>query len=115
FFGIAQCRPVAAGDLRHHLALDQGADVPAALIEPAWRPRRKLGIDVALPQVDRLHHVHLGVDQPKTILGHLGFSRPPSRSISYPHSSSRRRPGPTARSTRPAAGAMLKKYLTFRQ
>src|SRR5438552_1381839 len=43
---------------------------------PARGARLELGIDVALPQVDGLHDVHLGVDHLEAILGHAW--RPPS-------------------------------------
>jgi hypothetical protein len=68
--GVGDRRPIAARHRRHDFTLDHGADIPAALIEPPRRTRSKFRIDVALPQIDGLHHVHLGVDQPEAILGH---------------------------------------------
>ena len=63
--GVADRRPVAARHRRHDLALDQRADVPAPLVEPPRRPVGEFRVDIALPEIDRLHHVHLGVDQLK--------------------------------------------------
>jgi hypothetical protein len=65
--------------LRHHLAVDQGADVPAALVEPSRRAVPELRVDVALSQIDRLHHVHFRVDQPEASFRHDPSSALPKR------------------------------------
>ena len=69
-FRGAQCRPVAARDLRHDLALDERADVPFALAEPARRAVAELAVDIALPQIRGLHDMHLGIDQPEAVSRH---------------------------------------------
>ena len=68
--GVADGRPVTARHSRHDLALDHGADVPFALAEPAWRASSEFGIDVALPEIDRLHHMHLGIDHLEAVFRH---------------------------------------------
>jgi hypothetical protein len=69
-FGVGYRRPVAARHSRHDLALDDGANIPPALVEPPRRAHSELGIDVALPEIDGFHHVHLCVDQLESILRH---------------------------------------------
>ena len=94
--GVGERRPVPTRHGRHDLALDHGADVPPALAEPSWRARLELGLDVALPQVDGLHDVHLGVDHLEPVLGH--DVRPPSASRPAATIAERRAPprGPRA-------------------
>jgi hypothetical protein len=56
-------------------ATREGTYVPPAFVEPLRRTRHELGIDIALPQVDRLHHMHFGIDQLEAVLGHGVTSR----------------------------------------
>src|SRR5204862_7647906 len=66
-------------DLRHDLALDERADVPFALAEPARRAVLELGVDIALPQIRGLHDMHLGIDQPEAVSRHRLSSLMPRR------------------------------------
>ncbi len=109
--GIAQRRPVAARHLRHDLALDQGTDVPAALVEPPRRARTELGIDVALPQISGLHHVHLGVDQLEAIPRHDVSS--PSATITAHGTKRNSRGRRVVRPSRRARWALLRMRLSF--
>ena len=77
-FDVGERRPVTAGHGRHDLAFHHRADVPTALVQPPGRAGLELGVDVAVPEVHGLHHVHLGVDHLETVLGHGSLShRPP--------------------------------------
>src|SRR5262249_35824677 len=70
FLGVAERRPVAARHRGHDFAVDHGANVPAALAEPARRAGFELGAAVTLPEVDRLHAVHFGYHHLEVLLAH---------------------------------------------
>lgn len=52
-FGIEHRGPVTAGHRRHDFAIDERANLPAALVEPPGRACLEPGIDVAFPQTAR--------------------------------------------------------------
>src|SRR5438876_4913056 len=54
-------------------AVDGHADVRGLALSPARRPVPERGIDVALPQVDRLQHVHVAVEDLEPVF-HAGSS-----------------------------------------
>ena len=68
--GVGQRRPVPAHHGGHDFALDNCADVPPPFVESTGGARLELPIDVPLPEIDGLHHVHLGIDHPEPVLRH---------------------------------------------
>lgn len=59
---------------RHDLAFDFNAEIAKRAVESLGRALEVFPIDVALPQVGRFEHVHVGVHRLESVLGHFFFS-----------------------------------------
>ena len=55
---------------RHRLAVDDDSEVGDVLLQAAWRERLVDAVDVALPEVRRLHAVHVAVKDLEPVVRH---------------------------------------------